>query len=207
MKYVIIAVLVGLCSPFVIHADEEKKVKTFEVAGLTFQKPDAWAQAKPSSSMRKAQLSIPNKDGDKGEVVFFFFGKGGGGSVKANVDRWLKQFKKINSQKTETSEVKASKAKITTVTADGTFMSGPPFGEKVEKTGYGMRAAILEYDGGPVFIKATGPKKLIDAALADFDKMVNSAFAKGSEEKKSASIGPDGDTAKGKFNFNIGYKF
>ena len=54
--------------------------------------------------MRKAQYSVPGKSGKSGEVVFYYFGSGGAGGVKANVDRWMKQFENPQGQsvKTET---------------------------------------------------------------------------------------------------------
>src|SRR3954468_23388940 len=55
--------------------------------------PAGWVEQTPSSSMRQAQFSLPKADGDTadGELVVFYFGPGQGGSVEANIDRWVGQ--------------------------------------------------------------------------------------------------------------------
>ena len=68
------------------------QANALEVAGYSFPAPADWKSSPPSSNMRKAQFSVPGKSGKAGEVVFFYFGSGGAGGVKANVDRWMKQF-------------------------------------------------------------------------------------------------------------------
>ena len=71
-----------------INAQTEK----FSAGGISFEGPKGWQSQKPSSSMRKAQFVIKDKNGTA-EVVFFHFGPGAAGGVKANVERWLGQFK------------------------------------------------------------------------------------------------------------------
>lgn len=162
---------------FVGSAFAQDEAKTFEVAGLKFTAPAGWEEQAPTSAMRKAQFKV----GEDAEMVVFFFGKGGGGGAQANIDRWIGQFEESKEQldpKTEVEAIGGGKAKVTTVSATGTFLSGSPFGKKVPKPGYTMRAAILEYDGGPLFIKLTGPEAVISAQALAFDTMVRSAFPK-----------------------------
>ena len=152
------------------HGDEKKN--QFKVAGKTFEVPPAWKVEKPSSRMRKAQY----KSG-KTEIVVFYFGAGQGGGVEANVSRWLSQFKEPKdklSAKVEKVEIK--KSKVTTVSARGTYMSGPPFGQKVPVPGHALRGAIIECNGGPIFIKMTGPKDEVLSTSKDFDKTVRSGL-------------------------------
>lgn len=150
----------------------QKKPAGFEVAGRNFKVPSEWQAEQPASRMRKAQYKVGGA-----EVVVFYFGKGQGGTVEANVARWLGQFKEPKEKLgTKTRERKVAGAKITTVSAAGTYMSGPPFGAKVAKAGYAMRAAIIEYEGGPVFIKMTGPRDAVGQASDAFDKLVSSGF-------------------------------
>ena len=150
----------------------QKKSAGFEVAGRNFKVPAEWKAEQPASRMRKAQYKV-----GEAELVVFFFGKGSGGSVDANVKRWLGQFKEPKEKLgTKEKEQKLPGAKITTVTAAGTYMSGPPFGAKVPKAGYAMRAAIIEFEGGPVFIKMTGPRDAVGQASDAFDKLVRSPF-------------------------------
>ena len=88
----------------------------------------------------------------------------------------MKQFKDPSDQKSAPAVVGANETKITTVTAKGTYMSGPPVGQKVAKSGYALRGAIIELSDGPVFVKMTGPEKEVAGAAMDFDRMVRSAF-------------------------------
>ena len=71
----------------------EVQAEKFLAGGISFERPKSWQTQKPSSSMRKAQFAIKDKDGKSAEVVFFHFGPGEAGGVTANVKRWLGQFK------------------------------------------------------------------------------------------------------------------
>jgi hypothetical protein len=61
-------------------------------AGLTFTTPDGWKPIATSSSMRVAQFALPRAAGDAqdAELVLYYFG-GTGGTVEANIDRWVAQ--------------------------------------------------------------------------------------------------------------------
>jgi hypothetical protein len=127
--------------------------------------------------MRKAQFKV-TKENQAAEVVFFHFGPGGAGGVQANVDRWFAQFQEPKDQLgARTEEIKAGKNKATLVQAQGTYLNGPPGGQKVAEPNSMMVAAILEGgDNGPVFIKMTGPKKVVESAQGPFRKMVEEAL-------------------------------
>jgi len=151
--------------------------ETFKVSEFTFQRPAGWERIKSSSSMRAAELKVKNPTAGKDplEVVFFYFGPGNGGGTDANVDRWLKQFNEPKDQlkpKIETSTAGQKSYKVTYVQAEGTYLSGPPLGEKTPKAGYMLQGAILEHPQGFVFVKLTGPADLAKAASKDFKSMV-----------------------------------
>ena len=154
-------------------ATAEDAPKTFRVNDLTFERPAAWQWQRPSSQMRKAQLSAPGKDGSA-DVVFFYFGPGGAGGVQANADRWFGQFQKIDGKKTDNRKIGGTP--VTFVEASGTFLVGPPIGQKVPKAGYALRGAIIGAKGGAIFIKMTGPKKTVEKAVSDFMKMTEKAL-------------------------------
>lgn len=148
---------------------------SFQVSEFTYKTPTGWKKEQPKSSMRKAQLTAPGKDGKGGaEVTFFYFGAGGGGSVKANVARWLGQFKDQKNSKEESKTVNG--VKITYVSTEGTFMSGPPFGgAKTPMSNSGLLGAIVEGKQGNVFIKMTGPLATIEGVDAGFRGMVENS--------------------------------
>jgi len=151
---------------------------TFKVSEFTFTRPANWEWVETTSSMRKAQLKVPDAKGKAGaDVVFFHFGKGDGGGTKANVERWLGQFKEPRNQiQARTEDVTIGKHKVTYVQAQGTYLSGMPGGAQTPMTDYALSGAIIEADEGNIFIRMTGPKELVSSATADFKKMIEGAL-------------------------------
>ena len=155
--------------------------KSFQVGEFAFSSPAEWEWVPSTSSMRKAELRVTDKDKKgKAEVVFFHFGEGSGGGTKANVDRWLAQFEepreKINAK---VDEVQVKNRKVTYVQAEGTYMSGMPGGPKTPQPSSMLLGAILESDSGNVFIRMTGSASLVNASRAEFKKMVEGALNRG----------------------------
>ena len=121
------AVIRLVCLAAVALATVGVRAEKFSAGGISFEGPKGWLSQKPSSSMRKAQFAVKGKDGKSAEVVFFHFGPGAAGGVKANVQRWLGQFKEpADKLKAKISDETIDGTKVTYVTAEGTFMKGPP---------------------------------------------------------------------------------
>jgi hypothetical protein len=135
--------------------------------------PSRW-EAKPASGMRAATYIIPPATGDNdgGECAVF---ENLGGSVQANVDRWIGQFEKTDGAPNQKSET-ISGLSVTTVDVSGTFKGGGPMmGQSgAPKSGYRMLGAIVEGPEGNVFFKLTGPAKTIAAARDEFQAMLKS---------------------------------
>lgn len=145
---------------------------TFEVAGFTFTRPADWAWIPVTSAMRKAQLRPGGAD-DGAEVTFFYF-TGGGGDVDSNVKRWLAQFKsKEGADKIEAKTLNG--VKVTFVTTEGTYSSGMPGGPVTPKNDYALNGAIIDAGDGSVFVKFTGPEKLVKGAHDKFVQFVTDA--------------------------------
>ncbi len=53
-----------------------------------------------------------------------------------------------------------------------------PGGPTPPKEGYALRGAILQSDGGDVYVKMTGPDAVVKSAEAAFEKMVRDAASK-----------------------------
>ncbi len=172
--YRISTFLLLLLSASSLHAE------TFSVGGIQFDGPKGWQIQNPSSPMRKAQFAIKGKDSKSAQVVFFHFGPDGGGGVAANVKRWLNQFKEPGDQlKARTVNETVNGTKVTYVTAEGTFMKGPPFGgNKVPVPNSGLLGAIIEGKQGSVFIKATGPKAIVKSVEKDMKALIVNALKK-----------------------------
>lgn len=151
------------------------------VAGLVFQVPEVWIYEAPSSSMRVAQYRIPRMDGDNvdSEMAVFHFG-GGGGSVQANMDRWMGQFTAVDggpvSDDAQISERDGNGVRITLADVSGTYnrSQGPMMTEVESHPGYRMIAAVVEGQGGPWFFKLTGPQNTVGRSQESFSSLLDS---------------------------------
>ena len=155
--------------------------KTFKVGEFNFARPTDWQWVESTSTMRKAQLKITGAGAkDPAEVVFFYFGEGGGGGTQANIDRWLGQFEEPKDKlQSKVEQATVSGRKVSYVQAQGTYMSGMPGGPKTAQPNTMLLGAILESDQGNVFIRLTGPIALAQSSQAAFRKMIEGALSGG----------------------------
>ena len=170
MKFFLTFFTLSLAIPVFLTAN------VVEVAGYRFVAPDHWQQSEPSSSMRKAQFNLKSESGHSAELVFFYFGPSGGGGLRANVDRWIKQFE--NLQEKKVNEEIVDEVKVTYVRATGTFLSGSPFGPKTPKPGHSLFGAIIEGKQGSIFLKMVGQTKAVHAFENPMIEMITSSLAK-----------------------------
>jgi hypothetical protein len=126
--------------------------------------------------MRKAQFKVPGEKGKDAEVAFFYFGGGGAGGVKANVDRWMSQFE--DAKGIEVKNTTIGDTLVTYAQAHGTFLSGRAFGPKTPKPNYALLAAIISGKNGSIFIKMTGPKETVEGQVSNMKKMVLNSLDK-----------------------------
>lgn len=152
-----------------------------EPVPLTWVDPTAWKLSPRKSPMRKATYIVPRKGGDPedGELAVFYFGPGQGGSVDANVDRWVKQFKGVPPEKVKRADRQANglvqhTVEIESGTFDGSQMSGAP---AKPKDNFGLLGAIVSSPGGSYFFKLTGPSATVQAARKDFYGLLDSVKA------------------------------
>ena len=157
-------------TPFFIWAN------VVEIAGYQFVAPDDWKQSEPTSPMRKAQFDLTSEDGKTAQLVFFYFGPSGGGGVRANIDRWMKQFKDMQDQKIK--EEIVNEVKVTYARATGTFLSGSPFGPKTPKPGHSLLGSIVEGRQGSIFLKLVGPTKTVKAYDQSVIEMIKQTLRK-----------------------------
>jgi len=147
-----------------------------EIAGYQFVAPDDWKQSEPTSPMRKAQFDLTSEDGKTAQLVFFYFGPSGGGGVRANIDRWMKQFKDMQDQ--DIKEEIVNEVKVTYARATGTFLSGSPFGPKTPKPGHSLLGSIVEGRQGSIFLKLVGPTKTVQAYDQSVIEMIKQTLGK-----------------------------
>jgi hypothetical protein len=157
-------------------------MKQLPAGEIEYIAPENWMVQQPSSSMRKAEFSLPGVEGDEAAELAVFFFPGTGGSVQANLDRWYGQFKQPDGSATKdhakTQDVDVNGLQVTVVHVTGTYLkSQSPMmmgGPVEEMPNYAMLAAIVETANGPWFFKATGPQKTVDHWLDSFDEFVRS---------------------------------
>ncbi len=114
------------------------------------------------------------------ECGVYYFGSGQGGSVQANLDRWIGQFLQADGKASEDA-AKVSKSSVhglpvTTVDVSGAYtgMGGPTAQPGPAAPGYRLLGAIVEGPQGSIFFKFVGPAKAVATNQAAFDKMIAS---------------------------------
>ncbi len=150
-------------------------------AALKFTVPAGWVSRTPSSSMRLADFTLPRVAGDVEDATatLYFFG-GTGGSVQANLDRWIGQVAQPNGGPSTdvaktTTLASAAGLKITLVDVAGTYVGEvtPGSAERFNKPGFRQLAAVVETPAGPHFVKVVGPARTVakwEASVAAFLK-------------------------------------
>ena len=132
--------------------------------------------------MRKATYQIPHapKDKEDAELGIFYFGPGQGGTIDANIDRWVKQFAELPLDKVKRADRSANGLVQHTVeVASGTFNASAMMQAAAKpKDNYGLLGAIIEAPSGEYFFKLTGPADTVAAARADFYKLLDSVQPK-----------------------------
>lgn len=156
-------------------------MQTVKLAGgkLTLKAPGNWKQVKPKVRIIECEFLIPAAKGDErdGRMTIMI----AGGSIQANLDRWIGQFKQpadgIVRENAKIEKKQIAGLTVHTVRVTGAFQDRPngPFGAAVEREDYMMLAAILEMkNAGNYFIKFYGPQRTIADQSTSFQKMLES---------------------------------
>lgn len=155
---------------------------TVDASGLTFSMPTGWTRKAPGT-MRVAELGAPAPEGsteEAAEIAFFSFGPQGAGDAAANVTRWASLVLDDAGQPAphESTTEKVGALSVTLVQTTGAYQSGSPAGPKTPKPGFTLLGAIIEGGPeGPLYIRMTGPKAVIEAHRERWFGMIRSARA------------------------------
>ncbi|MBI5087082.1 MAG: hypothetical protein HZB13_21100 [Acidobacteria bacterium] len=148
-------------------------------AGLQWKAPSGWI-SQASRPMRAATYTVPAAAGDedKPECVVYFFGRGQGGSIEANLTRWQNQFLGPDGKPTSPTIHKRTirGLSVTTIESAGLYTgaAGPANEGKIVKHGYRLLGAIIEGPGGNLFIKFAASAATIQANAARFEELLSS---------------------------------
>ena len=140
---------------------------------LSGTRPATWVEEKPSSAMRKAQLRLPHVTGDSEDATLTVYHFGPmAGTVDANLDRWLGQMAQADGKpsrevaRIERGEANGMKQTLLDVAGRYVAEAMPGGGEKMDKPGWRMVAAVIEAKEGAFYVKVIGPEKTLAAHLA-----------------------------------------
>ena len=180
LRYLVAAIgAIGLSSADTLPAAEKIQVADGK---LTVTAPEGWVRKQPSSGIVEHEFSIPKAEGDAADGRLTVMGAGG--TVDANIDRWIGQFvgadgEKLGKDKVKTEKKKIADEDVVIVDMSGTYLDKPggPFapGAPVEREKYRMLSGIITTKKlGNYFFKFYGPEKTIEANEDAVVKMLES---------------------------------
>lgn len=141
--------------------------------------PAGWTENPSTSSMRAAQFQLPAPEGGEAEVIVYYFGQTGAGSVQANIDRWVNQFKQPD-DKPSASVAKIEKATFagqesSVVSVSGRYVApAMPGGPPTDKPDQSLVAAIVPSPQGPYYFRLVGSKAAVAAQEKPFREALGS---------------------------------
>jgi hypothetical protein len=139
---------------------------------VRFAMPERFRQETPSSSMRVAQAEIPGPDGP-GTLAIFHFGVGGGGGREANLERWVSQVEVDPRRPPQRGKLAGAEGlEISWIEVAGTLLPTGMGGPATPQPKSLLFGAVIEGEGGPWFLKATGPEGTIAAARKELEALL-----------------------------------
>lgn len=157
---------------------------TLALGPFAFAPPSDWTVKPTTSSMRVADFALPGKPGADAELIVYYFGEGGAGSVDDNVNRWVDQFEQPDG-KPSRDVAKIEKTKFggqdaTFISLSGRFVAQamPGVTQAVDKTDQALLGAIVNSPQGPYYFKLVGAKATVDANAKAFRTMLESLKVK-----------------------------
>lgn len=157
-----------------------------QIAGIEFTPPKEWNDLGPSG-MRKASYTFGPIAGeaDSATMTVFYFGPSGGGTIEANLDRWILQMATEDGSDPHTIAVTEQQEHnglpMHLLTLQGTYNAstgGMAMGGNSPRDKYVMLGAVVEAPEGNVFFKMTGPDKTGNAMAAHLMGMLKEGVKK-----------------------------
>jgi hypothetical protein len=148
----------------------------YVLGSWAFKLPDGWAVKPVTSEMRAADITIAAD----AEIIVYYFGESGAGSVQDNVDRWLGQLTTADGKPAkDTAKIEAAKVAgqdATLITAVGKYdadsmMAGQAATHLPDAE---LMAAIINSPMGPFYFKGIGNRATMEANTAKWKGMLAS---------------------------------
>jgi hypothetical protein len=146
--------------------------------GLNWQDSKPFVRRAPKSSMRAAEYGVSGDDST--ELTVFYFGPDQGGTVDANITRWLGQMKqpdgsdsasKAKREERNVGGIQVALLEVAGNYSGGMAMAGAPGQPPIDDAL--MLGAIATGPRGPVFFKLVGPRATVENARAGFQQMID----------------------------------
>jgi len=189
-----VGVLLGLGSlgAFAQEKDKRADAKTQKVdlaADLTAEAPPNWKFQKPNRQFRTHEFTLPDPDkgSTDGFLMITYFGKGGGGGLDANLDRWYKMVEQPDGGSTEKAskkhdiDLKQGEGKVVWLDMSGVYLDRPsPMSDQVtRRPNYRVFAAMIDAGkDGPYWIRAYGPESVMKVHRDGFEQFLKSIAKK-----------------------------
>ena len=150
---------------------EKRDAVMVRIDKLRAEAPKEWEEVPSKSRMRAYTFRLAGMGG-AGDAELIVF-RGIGGSAKANVERWQKQFTPPEGKKREdaskVTETKVGGYPSLYLDAEGTYNSGMAFGPQGPQKDYRMLGVCIEIPDNPSQITLRGPAKTVAKYKQQFD--------------------------------------
>lgn len=150
--------------------------ETIRFLGLETRMPATWVRGEPSSSMRLAQFSAREPGtGEAANVVFYYFGRGQGGSHAANIARWQSQFQGDGGLAVEpvVERFDVGEIPVTLATFKGSYARSIGMGsDGGGKPDQALVAAMLDTAEGMVVVQLYGDVGFVESLVPGFVEML-----------------------------------
>jgi len=176
-----LAILVGVSwlgglAPIEAAAQENPALIALAEGKLRLKAPESWLRKKPQSMIVEHEFAAPAAEGDTTDGRLTIMAAGG--SVEANIDRWISQFSQPDGgdtkQHSKTKKIQVAGEDVYVVDISGTFRDQRgPGAPAVERPKYRMLAAIIATKSlGNHFVKFYGPEQTVAKHEKGFQTMI-----------------------------------
>jgi hypothetical protein len=167
-----LAWLTLLTAGWCLGDDATERTITLSDGKITLIAPAGWQRKEPRVKIIEAEFATAPVEGDEDEGRLTVMGAGG--SVQANLDRWVGQFEQTERNQVEKQQI--ANQEVHLVDLIGTFKDQRgPFAPATLKKDYRMLGAIIVTPkNGQYFLKYYGPKKTVAENEAKFKELVRS---------------------------------
>jgi hypothetical protein len=148
--------------------------------------PRHWVNKIPAVTFIEHEFTVPSTVEGEPDARITFMAAGGG--VKANIERWIRQFRlppgQDRNQAVVQKQLDIIGQKVHIVDVSGTYLEavGAMMERVIERNAYRMLGAIIECDDGFLyFVKLYGPEKTVAENESAFHAMINSLQVVGSK--------------------------